>query len=96
MLIYAILSLNVIKLKPRGYTPAVKKEMVYASDEDATADVMETHDQFVSCMQSRLAKLQVFFYRVILLDTKKLFGSSEAWMLGKLLSFDTWKTIVWF
>ncbi|XP_044493295.1 katanin p80 WD40 repeat-containing subunit B1 homolog KTN80.4-like isoform X2 [Mangifera indica] len=45
-------------LKPRGYTPAVKKEMVYASDEDATADVMETHDQFVSCMQSRLAKLQ--------------------------------------
>ncbi|XP_044489612.1 katanin p80 WD40 repeat-containing subunit B1 homolog KTN80.4 isoform X2 [Mangifera indica] len=50
---------TVSTLNQRGYTPSVEKEMVYAIDEDATADVMEPHDQFVSSMQSRLAKLQV-------------------------------------
>ncbi|XVE66427.1 hypothetical protein DITRI_Ditri08aG0079500 [Diplodiscus trichospermus] len=45
--------------KQRGYPPSVEKEMPSASDEDAVADVMEQHDQFIGSMQSRLAKLQV-------------------------------------
>ncbi|XVE93004.1 hypothetical protein REPUB_Repub01dG0152500 [Reevesia pubescens] len=45
--------------KQRGYAPSVEKEMPSASDEDAVADVMEQHDQFISSMQSRFAKLQV-------------------------------------
>lgn len=35
------------------------KEMEPATEEDAVADIMGQHDQFVSSMQSRLAKLQV-------------------------------------
>uniref|UniRef100_A0A5B6ZMG8 Katanin p80 WD40 repeat-containing subunit B1 homolog n=1 Tax=Davidia involucrata TaxID=16924 RepID=A0A5B6ZMG8_DAVIN len=38
---------------------SVEKETVSASDEDAIADVMEQHDQFIGSMQSRLAKLQI-------------------------------------
>ncbi|XP_052481468.1 katanin p80 WD40 repeat-containing subunit B1 homolog KTN80.4 isoform X3 [Gossypium raimondii] len=45
--------------KQRGYHPSVEKEMPSASDEDAVADVMEQHDQFIGSMQSHLAKLQV-------------------------------------
>ncbi|KAK2635130.1 hypothetical protein Ddye_029922 [Dipteronia dyeriana] len=47
--------------KQRGYPPSTEKEAPSASDEDATADVMEQHDQFVSSMQSRLAKLQAVY-----------------------------------
>ncbi|XWS63239.1 hypothetical protein CRYUN_Cryun06bG0078500 [Craigia yunnanensis] len=45
--------------KQRGYPPSVEKETPSASHEDVVADVMEQHDQFISSMQSRLAKLQV-------------------------------------
>ncbi|MBA0804318.1 hypothetical protein Gohar_003907, partial [Gossypium harknessii] len=45
--------------KQREYHPSVEKEMPSASDEDAVADVMEQHDQFIGSMQSHLAKLQV-------------------------------------
>ncbi|XWS54403.1 hypothetical protein CRYUN_Cryun10bG0086900 [Craigia yunnanensis] len=45
--------------KQSGYPLSVEKEMPCASDEDAVADVMEQHDQFIGSMQSRLAKLQV-------------------------------------
>ncbi|XVF44636.1 hypothetical protein PTKIN_Ptkin02bG0139800 [Pterospermum kingtungense] len=45
--------------KQRGYPPSVEKESPSASDEDVVADVMEQHDQFISSMQSRIAKLQV-------------------------------------
>eukprot|EP00257_Ricinus_communis_P013855 XP_015571391.1 katanin p80 WD40 repeat-containing subunit B1 homolog isoform X1 [Ricinus communis] len=51
-----MLSFNM--LKQRGCSPTTEKEMVSASDEDAIADVMEQHDQFVSSMQSRFGKLQ--------------------------------------
>ncbi|KAK8616182.1 hypothetical protein V6N13_017740 [Hibiscus sabdariffa] len=44
--------------KQRGYPASVEKEMPSASDEDAIADLLEQHDQFISSMQSRLAKLQ--------------------------------------
>ncbi|KAL2518576.1 Transducin/WD40 repeat-like superfamily protein [Abeliophyllum distichum] len=45
------------KLPSRGYTG--ENESVSASEEDAIADMMEQHEQFVGSMQSRLAKLQV-------------------------------------
>ncbi|XP_030545840.1 katanin p80 WD40 repeat-containing subunit B1 homolog KTN80.4 isoform X1 [Rhodamnia argentea] len=50
---------NVLPLSVRGHRSSAEKETVSASDEDAIADVMEHHDQFVGSMQSRLAKLQV-------------------------------------
>ncbi|KAL1184030.1 hypothetical protein V6Z11_A01G015300 [Gossypium hirsutum] len=43
----------------RRCSSSVEKEMPSATDEDAVADVMEQHDQFIGSMQSRLAKLQV-------------------------------------
>ncbi|KAK3422060.1 katanin p80 WD40 repeat-containing subunit B1 homolog KTN80.4 isoform X1 [Eucalyptus grandis] len=50
---------NVLPFSMRGHRPSAEKETVSASDEDAIADVMEHHDQFVGSMQSRLVKLQV-------------------------------------
>ncbi|XP_056164483.1 katanin p80 WD40 repeat-containing subunit B1 homolog KTN80.4 isoform X2 [Syzygium oleosum] len=50
---------NGLPFSMRGHRPSAEKETVSASDEDAIADVMERHDQFVGSMQSRLAKLQV-------------------------------------
>lgn len=50
-----------LKFKQRGYPTSTEKETVSASDEDAIADLLEKHDQFVSSMQSRSAKLQVIF-----------------------------------
>lgn len=47
--------------KQRGYSSSAEKETASVSDEDATADVMEQHSQFVSSMQSRLAKLQAVY-----------------------------------
>ncbi|KAL5763597.1 hypothetical protein ACOSP7_019861 [Xanthoceras sorbifolium] len=47
--------------KQRGYSPSIEKEAPSTSDEDATAGVMEQHDQFISSMQSRLAKLQAVY-----------------------------------
>ncbi|CAI9785536.1 unnamed protein product [Fraxinus pennsylvanica] len=46
-------------LPSRGYPSTGENESVSASEEDAIADLMEQHDQFVGSMQSRLAKLQV-------------------------------------
>ncbi|EXC04046.1 Katanin p80 WD40 repeat-containing subunit B1-1-like protein [Morus notabilis] len=57
----AVSAANMLPLnmsKQRGYPPPVEKESVSASDEDAIADVMEQHNQFLSSMQSRSAKLQ--------------------------------------
>lgn len=46
-------------IEQRAHPPSAQKEMVSASDEDAIADVMEQHDQFLASMQSHLLKLQV-------------------------------------
>lgn len=57
----AVSAANMVPLnvsKQRGYPPPIEKESVSASDEDAIADVMEQHNQFLSSMQSRSAKLQ--------------------------------------
>lgn len=66
-----------MKFKQRGYSPPAEKEMASLSDEDAAADVMEQHDQFVSSMQSRLAKLQVFLSKVILIDYTSLWFTQD-------------------
>ncbi|KAL5542942.1 hypothetical protein UlMin_010652 [Ulmus minor] len=44
--------------KQRGYPSSTEKESGPASDEDIIADVMEQHNQFLSTMHSRSAKLQ--------------------------------------
>lgn len=49
-----------VAFKQRGYPPT-EEERVSTSDEDAVRDVMEQHDQFISSMMSRLAKLQVVY-----------------------------------
>ncbi|CAI9755273.1 unnamed protein product [Fraxinus pennsylvanica] len=46
-------------LPSRGYPSTGENESVSASEENAIADLMEQHEQFVGSMQSRLAKLQV-------------------------------------
>ncbi|CAA2963407.1 katanin p80 WD40 repeat-containing subunit B1 homolog isoform X1 [Olea europaea subsp. europaea] len=46
-------------LPSRGYHSTGENESVSASEENAIADLMEQHEQFVGSMQSRLAKLQV-------------------------------------
>lgn len=74
-----------MKFKQRGYSSSAEKETASVSDEDAIADVMEQHNQFVSSMQSRLAKLQVILKKVRLLDYVKLYISHKAWMIEKVL-----------
>ncbi|XP_075635057.1 katanin p80 WD40 repeat-containing subunit B1 homolog KTN80.4 isoform X1 [Castanea sativa] len=61
--------------KHRGYSPSAEKETESASDEDAIADVMEQHDQFVSSMQSRSAKLQVIYRYWERNDVKGVIGA---------------------
>ncbi|CAD5331169.1 unnamed protein product [Arabidopsis thaliana] len=46
-------------LKQRGNHVPVDQGITSASEEDIVADIMGQHDQFVSSMHSRLAKLQV-------------------------------------
>ncbi|XP_038721667.1 katanin p80 WD40 repeat-containing subunit B1 homolog KTN80.4-like isoform X1 [Tripterygium wilfordii] len=52
---------NMLPSNMRRHSPFTEKEAASASDEDAIADVMEEHEQFVSSMQSRLIKLQVVY-----------------------------------
>ncbi|KAI4358074.1 hypothetical protein L6164_001978 [Bauhinia variegata] len=56
-----ISSVNLLSFSGRGHAASSEKATVSASDEDAIADVMEQHDQFLSSMQARSAKLQVVF-----------------------------------
>lgn len=63
--------------KHRGYPPSPEKETVSASDEDAIADVMEQHNQFVSSLQSRSAKLQVVYRYWERRDVKGVIGAME-------------------
>ncbi|KAG4209009.1 hypothetical protein ERO13_A03G168450v2 [Gossypium hirsutum] len=68
-------SVNVYK--QRGYAASVEKEMPSASDGDAVADLMEQHDQFISSMQSRLAKLQAVHRYWERKDIKGAIGAIE-------------------
>ena len=51
----------IVLIEQRALHPSSQKETVSASDEDAIADVMEQHDQFLASMQSHLLKLQVSY-----------------------------------
>ncbi|XP_011046585.1 PREDICTED: katanin p80 WD40 repeat-containing subunit B1 homolog isoform X2 [Populus euphratica] len=70
-----VLPLNMFK--QRGRAPSIEKEMVFASDDDVIADLMEQHDQFVSSMQSRSAKLQVVYRYWERNDVKGAIGAME-------------------
>ncbi|KAJ0966880.1 hypothetical protein J5N97_023797 [Dioscorea zingiberensis] len=48
-----------ISYTSRGRALSTRKETVSASDEDAIADLVEPHEQFLNAAQSRLTKLQV-------------------------------------
>ncbi|KAK8368070.1 hypothetical protein V6Z12_A01G014800 [Gossypium hirsutum] len=61
----------------RRCSSSVEKEMPSATDEDAVADVMEQHDQFIGSMQSRLAKLQVVHRLWERNDIKGAIGAME-------------------
>lgn len=70
-----VLPLNMFK--QRGRTPSIEKETVSAFDEDVIADLMEQHDQFLSSMQSRSAKLQVVYRYWERNDVKGAIGAME-------------------
>lgn len=65
------------EFKQRGYPTSTEKELVSASDEDAIADLMEKHDQFVGSMQSRSTKLQVVYRYWERNDVKGVIGAME-------------------
>ncbi|KAF6153436.1 hypothetical protein GIB67_003626 [Kingdonia uniflora] len=52
-------TVNLLSYNTRGRPSSAGRETVSASDEDAIADLMEQHSQFLGAMQSRLTKLQV-------------------------------------
>ncbi|KAK4348173.1 hypothetical protein RND71_034512 [Anisodus tanguticus] len=54
-------ALNMLPNNLRGRPSSAESVTVSATDEDAIADLMEQHDQFVGSMQSRLGKLQVVY-----------------------------------
>ncbi|KAL2545679.1 Katanin p80 WD40 repeat-containing subunit B1-like protein [Forsythia ovata] len=74
---HAVLASSTIsgKLPSRGYTG--ENESVSASEEDAIADMMEQHEQFVGSMQSRLAKLQVVHNYLQRYDIKGALSAME-------------------
>ncbi|CAL0308425.1 unnamed protein product [Lupinus luteus] len=70
-------SVYVLPLDRRGHSMSTEKATVSASDEDSIADVMEQHDQFLSSMQDRLAKLKVVFRYWERNDVKGVIGAME-------------------
>ncbi|XP_061337361.1 katanin p80 WD40 repeat-containing subunit B1 homolog KTN80.4-like isoform X2 [Gastrolobium bilobum] len=56
-----ISSVHVLPFSGRAHSISTEKATISASDEDSIADMMEQHDQFLSSMQARSAKLQVVF-----------------------------------
>ncbi|XP_054809514.1 katanin p80 WD40 repeat-containing subunit B1 homolog KTN80.3-like isoform X2 [Prosopis cineraria] len=61
----------------RGHSTLTEKATVSASDEDAIADLMEQHDQFLSLMQARSTKLQAVFRYWERSDVKGVIGAME-------------------
>ncbi|OAY52135.1 katanin p80 WD40 repeat-containing subunit B1 homolog KTN80.4 [Manihot esculenta] len=83
-------------IKQRGPAQSTENETVSADNEDAIADVMEQHDQFISSMQSRLAKLQVVYRYWERNDVKGAIGAMEKMadhgVLADVISIVTEKT----
>lgn len=79
----------------RGRPSSAESVTVSATDEDAIADLMEQHDQFVGSMQSRLAKLQVVYKYWQRHDIKGAVSASEKMadpaVLADIISFLTEK-----
>ncbi|KAJ6767459.1 KATANIN P80 SUBUNIT [Salix koriyanagi] len=72
-----VIPLNMFQQRGRTRTPSIEKETISACDEDVIADLMEQHDQFVSSMQSRSAKLQVVYRYWERNDVKGAIGAME-------------------
>ncbi|CAL0318507.1 unnamed protein product [Lupinus luteus] len=70
-------SVYVLPLDRRGHPMSTEKATVSASDEDSIADVMEQHDQFLSSMQGRIAKLKVVLRYWERNDVKGVIGAME-------------------
>ena len=54
-----------LKVKQRAHSISTEKATISATDEDSIADVMEQHDEFLSSMLARSAKLQVLMILLI-------------------------------
>ncbi|KAM7271866.1 hypothetical protein ACFE04_031080 [Oxalis oulophora] len=71
------LALNSSRYRQRGHPSYVEKETVSSSDEDVISDLMEKHNQFVSSMHSRFAKLQAVYRYWRSNDIKGAIGAME-------------------
>ncbi|XP_073526435.1 uncharacterized protein [Phyllobates terribilis] len=61
----------------RGYPPSPEKEICSVSDDDAVADILEKHGQFMSVIQNRLSKLQILRRYWERNDIKATIGAME-------------------
>ncbi|XP_027358048.1 katanin p80 WD40 repeat-containing subunit B1 homolog isoform X2 [Abrus precatorius] len=69
-----ISSVHMLPLSGRGHSISTEKATVSATDEDSIADVMEQHDEFLSSMLARSAKLQMIFRCWERSDVKEVIG----------------------
>ncbi|KAJ1442541.1 Katanin p80 subunit, C-terminal [Sesbania bispinosa] len=72
-----ISSVHMLPFSGRAHSISTEKTTVSASDEDYIADVMEQHDEFLSSMQARSAKLQAVFRCWERNDVKEVIGAME-------------------
>ncbi|KAF7809559.1 katanin p80 WD40 repeat-containing subunit B1-like protein [Senna tora] len=70
-------SVHLPTLNGRGHSTLAEKATVSATDEDAIADLMEQHDQFLTSMQARSTKLQAVFRYWERNDVKGVIGAME-------------------
>ncbi|KAG4914373.1 hypothetical protein JHK87_051930 [Glycine soja] len=69
-----ISSVHVLPFSGRAHSISTEKATVSATDEDSIADVMEQHDEFLSSMLARSAKLQMVFRCWERNDVKEVIG----------------------
>ncbi|KAL2335782.1 hypothetical protein Fmac_016995 [Flemingia macrophylla] len=69
-----ISSVHVLPFSGRAHSISTEKATVSATDEDSIADVMEQHDEFLSSMLARSAKLQMVFRCWERNDVKEVMG----------------------
>lgn len=69
-----ISSVHVLPFSGRAQSISTEKATVSATDEDSIADVMEQHDEFLSSMLARSAKLQMVFRCWERNDVKEVIG----------------------
>ncbi|KAL2645549.1 hypothetical protein AAZV13_05G000600 [Glycine max] len=69
-----ISSVHVLPFSGRAHSISTEKATISATDEDSIADVMEQHDEFLSSMLARSAKLQMVFRCWERNDVKEVIG----------------------